>query len=360
MISSDLGCLQDFLVVLGADILANMPQLHTLRILTSSPGEDPAASKLMKSIHGGSGGPAYLSHPGIIGGNLNSHNHQGHPLSGSSYFGTSGNGSQPSLQQPAPHSSRQFFGFNSHSSQNLVNTEYDFTYEDEEDLYEQQIVEATLQESLNDAWPNWNGSASRNRTSTSSTNQTVTVPSTSNGLAALNQTTEHFSVLQRNISSISSFTPVPFNLAQSQAQAWQLTKLQWRDYLRRQENYQRESRLFQSSATGLPAQLPPSTTSSSQVHASPPSEHSMRSPASIDSAQSDLRDYLIGWSRYCRSLRNVQIETGWWWERRFEGDRWALRGISSASAATESEDAKPEKSRKGKERETSPRSGFFP
>ena len=37
---------------------------------------------------------------------------------------------------------------------------------------------------------------------------------------------------------------------------------------------------------------------------------------------SDLGDYLVGWNRYCRSLRHVQLAWGSWWERKFEGDRW--------------------------------------
>ncbi|KAJ3505217.1 hypothetical protein NLJ89_g7534 [Agrocybe chaxingu] len=36
----------------------------------------------------------------------------------------------------------------------------------------------------------------------------------------------------------------------------------------------------------------------------------------------DLKDYLIGWNRYCKALRVVQLERASWWERRFEGDRW--------------------------------------
>lgn len=36
----------------------------------------------------------------------------------------------------------------------------------------------------------------------------------------------------------------------------------------------------------------------------------------------DLGDYLMGWNRYCKSLRFVQIEPHRAWERRFEGDIW--------------------------------------
>lgn len=41
-------------------------------------------------------------------------------------------------------------------------------------------------------------------------------------------------------------------------------------------------------------------------------------------SQTELGDYLIGWSRYCPSLRVVQIDHRWWWERRFSSDQWAL------------------------------------
>lgn len=37
---------------------------------------------------------------------------------------------------------------------------------------------------------------------------------------------------------------------------------------------------------------------------------------------SDLGDYLMGWNRYCKSLRFVQIDPHRAWERRFEGDIW--------------------------------------
>ncbi|KAF9552121.1 hypothetical protein CPC08DRAFT_303641 [Agrocybe pediades] len=44
----------------------------------------------------------------------------------------------------------------------------------------------------------------------------------------------------------------------------------------------------------------------------------------------ELPDYLLGWNRYCRSLRHVQLSPKVWWERRFEGDRWVQgRGKSA-------------------------------
>jgi len=59
-------------------------------------------------------------------------------------------------------------------------------------------------------------------------------------------------------------------------------------------------------------------------------------------SQAELGDYLIGWSRYCPSLRVVQIDHRWWWERRFAGDQWALH-IHHCDNAKSSD--------KGKERE---------
>ncbi|PPR06079.1 hypothetical protein CVT26_005285 [Gymnopilus dilepis] len=40
----------------------------------------------------------------------------------------------------------------------------------------------------------------------------------------------------------------------------------------------------------------------------------------------DLKDYLGGWNRYCKSLRHVQVEKSRWWERKFEGDPWLRVG----------------------------------
>ena len=44
---------------------------------------------------------------------------------------------------------------------------------------------------------------------------------------------------------------------------------------------------------------------------------------------SDLGDYLMGWNRYCKSLRFVQIDPLRAWERRFEGDVWGEIATSS-------------------------------
>ena len=60
-------------------------------------------------------------------------------------------------------------------------------------------------------------------------------------------------------------------------------------------------------------------------------------------SQTELGDYLIGWSRYCLSLRVVQIDHRWWWERRFVGDQWTLHVYQDIARNKD----------KGKEREVS-------
>ena len=43
--------------------------------------------------------------------------------------------------------------------------------------------------------------------------------------------------------------------------------------------------------------------------------------------EADLRDYLIGWNRYCTNLRCVQVNKEVLWERRFVGDKWVERVV---------------------------------
>ncbi|PPQ90688.1 hypothetical protein CVT25_003725 [Psilocybe cyanescens] len=43
--------------------------------------------------------------------------------------------------------------------------------------------------------------------------------------------------------------------------------------------------------------------------------------------RSGLRDYLVGWGRYCKRLRCVQVCRGRVWERAFEGDGWRERRV---------------------------------
>jgi len=51
--------------------------------------------------------------------------------------------------------------------------------------------------------------------------------------------------------------------------------------------------------------------------------------------EADLRDYLIGWNRYCPNLRCMQVNKEVLWERRFVGDKWVERVV--AVAVTDSE-----------------------
>ncbi|KDR66988.1 hypothetical protein GALMADRAFT_258650 [Galerina marginata CBS 339.88] len=36
----------------------------------------------------------------------------------------------------------------------------------------------------------------------------------------------------------------------------------------------------------------------------------------------DMKDYLLGWNRYCKRLRHVQLDVLTCWRRQFEGDQW--------------------------------------
>ncbi|EKM82257.1 hypothetical protein AGABI1DRAFT_105546 [Agaricus bisporus var. burnettii JB137-S8] len=44
----------------------------------------------------------------------------------------------------------------------------------------------------------------------------------------------------------------------------------------------------------------------------------------------DLKDYLVGWNRYCPMLRTVQLTSVAVWHRRFEGDPWIEKTIEPA------------------------------
>ncbi|KAJ3571460.1 hypothetical protein NP233_g3745 [Leucocoprinus birnbaumii] len=41
----------------------------------------------------------------------------------------------------------------------------------------------------------------------------------------------------------------------------------------------------------------------------------------------DLKDYLVGWNRYCPRLRTVQLTSVSVWHRRFEGDPWLEKAV---------------------------------
>ena len=62
-----------------------------------------------------------------------------------------------------------------------------------------------------------------------------------------------------------------------------------------------------------------------ELNADSPGPAPQNPPAGAVLEEGDLRDYLIGWNRYCKNLRCVQLNKDVLWERRFEGDRWAER-----------------------------------
>ena len=45
----------------------------------------------------------------------------------------------------------------------------------------------------------------------------------------------------------------------------------------------------------------------------------------------ELKDYLLGWNRYCKSLRCVQLHESACWVRRFEGDAWTVKPSPAVS-----------------------------
>ena len=72
--------------------------------------------------------------------------------------------------------------------------------------------------------------------------------------------------------------------------------------------------------------LTAATTTENEEPAEPEPAEVPVSPSPLDF--SDLGDYLMGWNRYCKSLRFVQIDPLKAWERRFEGDSWGEISIS--------------------------------
>jgi len=56
-----------------------------------------------------------------------------------------------------------------------------------------------------------------------------------------------------------------------------------------------------------------------------PAEDEPQMPSDASSTlfdPADLKDYLVGWNRYCPKLRTVQLTSVAVWRRRFEGDTW--------------------------------------
>lgn len=61
-----------------------------------------------------------------------------------------------------------------------------------------------------------------------------------------------------------------------------------------------------------------------------PSEEETSSPGDAISTlfdPADLKDYLVGWNRYCPKLRTVQLTSVSIWRRRFEGDPWVEKTV---------------------------------
>lgn len=62
----------------------------------------------------------------------------------------------------------------------------------------------------------------------------------------------------------------------------------------------------------------------------PPPEEDPHGPSdavSILFDPADLKDYLVGWNRYCPRLRTVQLTSVSLWRRRFEGDPWVEKAV---------------------------------
>ncbi|KIM46725.1 hypothetical protein M413DRAFT_440311 [Hebeloma cylindrosporum] len=70
---------------------------------------------------------------------------------------------------------------------------------------------------------------------------------------------------------------------------------------------------------GAPAVTGPIAFPFEEIDTDPPCTASPDAPAL---EEGDLRDYLIGWNRYCKNLRCVQLNKEVVWERRFAGDKW--------------------------------------
>ena len=48
-----------------------------------------------------------------------------------------------------------------------------------------------------------------------------------------------------------------------------------------------------------------------------------------ESVEEELRNLVIPWNRYCKSLREVQLHPGYVMRREFEGDRWKMREVKT-------------------------------
>lgn len=65
------------------------------------------------------------------------------------------------------------------------------------------------------------------------------------------------------------------------------------------------------------------------LHQPPPDEDSQNPSDAISTLfdPADLKDYLVGWNRYCPKLRTVQLTSVSLWRRRSEGDPWIEKAV---------------------------------
>lgn len=46
-----------------------------------------------------------------------------------------------------------------------------------------------------------------------------------------------------------------------------------------------------------------------------------------ETIEEEMRDLVIPWNRYCRELREVQVDAGWRMVRGWEGGRWRVEKV---------------------------------
>lgn len=85
-------------------------------------------------------------------------------------------------------------------------------------------------------------------------------------------------------------------------------------------------------ASCIPPQPPVDYNAYFLMHAlnQPPPEEENPGPGDAMSTlfdPADLKDYLVGWNRYCPMLRTVQLTSVSIWHRRFEGDPWVEKTV---------------------------------
>ncbi|KDR65932.1 hypothetical protein GALMADRAFT_1214865 [Galerina marginata CBS 339.88] len=79
-----------------------------------------------------------------------------------------------------------------------------------------------------------------------------------------------------------------------------------------------------ASSSFSPSSFSTSTSSDSSLNRKNWHGHGYGQEKKMKLEHGDLKDYLIGWNRYCRSLRRVQLDREVGWGRRWEGDVWGV------------------------------------